>query len=205
LNRPLITYDPRDYDSRVTATDDVEFWLAEAALAHGPILELGCGTGRITIPLASNGFKVTGLDVSEPMLRRARAKGSDEGVGVTWCRGDMREFALSERYALIFCPFGTFNHLRHDEVGQCLSLVRDHLLPEGNFALDTFGPGDYGNSNDEDNIPHNDSGGFSSFTRSEIEGLLTSSGFRVTASYGDYDRAEFSGDSTRLILKAVLA
>ncbi len=133
----MITYDPRDYDSRVTTTEDVDFWLQEG-LASQPLLELGCGTGRLTIPLASEGFDITGLDISEHMLRRARAKAREADVEVTWLQGDMRAFDLDRQFAMIFCPFGTFNHLRHDEVAQCLASVREHLLPGGYFVLDAF-------------------------------------------------------------------
>ena len=195
MNRPLITYDPRDYDSRVTTRDDIDFWIREG-LASQPLLELGCGTGRITIPLASAGFDITGLDISEPMLRRARSKAKAADVDVTWFQGDMRGFDLDRKFGMIFCPFGTFNHLRHDEVARCLAGVREHLLPAGYFVLDTF------NSNDGDLTPCDDRNGFSSFTRSDIEEFLASSGFGVTAIYGDYDRSNHRDDSKRLIVKA---
>jgi 2-polyprenyl-3-methyl-5-hydroxy-6-metoxy-1,4-benzoquinol methylase len=180
----------------VTTTEDFDFWIGEVVFANGPVLELGCGTGRLTIPLASNGFDISGLDSSESMLRRARSKTRDAGVGVTWILGDMRAFDLGRKFTMIFCPLGTFNHLRRDDVAQCLSAVRDHLLPGGHFALDTF------NSDDSDKAPYDDVHGFSSFTRSEIEAFLASSGFDVVAMYGDYGRSEYSKDSKRLILKA---
>jgi cyclopropane fatty-acyl-phospholipid synthase-like methyltransferase len=180
----------------VTTADDVDFWLGEAARTDGPLLELGCGTGRVTIPLAARGCQITGLDISDSMLRRARSKAADAGVVATWILGDMRGFELDRQFAMIFCPFGTFNHLRRDDVAQCLSAAREHLLPGGHFALDTF------NSSDSDNALCDDVQGFSSFTRSETEEFLASSGFDVAALYGDYDRSEYSKDSKRLILKA---
>ena len=66
------TYEGRDYDRRVTGTSDVGFWVEECQAAGGPALELGCGTGRVTIPAAKAGMDVTGLDNSESMLRRTR-------------------------------------------------------------------------------------------------------------------------------------
>jgi 2-polyprenyl-3-methyl-5-hydroxy-6-metoxy-1,4-benzoquinol methylase len=179
----------------VTTTEDIDFWLREG-LASQPLLELGCGTGRLTIPLAASGIEITGLDISESMLRRARSKAKDADVEVMWLRGDMRAFDLDRQFAMIFCPFGTFNHLRHDEIAPCLISVGEHLLPGGHFLLDTF------NSTDSDDMPCDDGNGFSSFTRSVIEEVLTSSGFSVMATYGDYDRSEYSIGSKRLILKA---
>ena len=179
----------------MTTKDDIDFWLREG-LASQPLLELGCGTGRITIPLASEGFDITGLDISEPILRRARFKAKDAGVDVSWVQDDMRGFDLDRKFGMIFCPFGTFNHLRHDEVAQCLAEVQEHLLSGGYFVLDTF------NSNDGDLAPCDDRNGFSSFTRSDIEEFLGSSGFGVTTIFGDYDRSKYRDDNKRLILKA---
>jgi cyclopropane fatty-acyl-phospholipid synthase-like methyltransferase len=145
------------------------------------------------------GFEITGLDISESMSRRARSKARDEDVDVTWVLGDMRAFDLGRRFAMIFCPFGTFNHLRRDEVAQCLGAVREHLLSGGHFAFDTF------NSSDSKTLSDDVEGRFSSFTRSEIEQFPASSGFSVMAIYGDYDRSAYSSHSKRLILKGGVA
>lgn len=126
-------------------TDDIAFYVAEAQRAHGPCLELGCGTGRITIPVAEAGVVVTGLDVAEPMLIRGRRKVAalPDAVRqrITLAHGDMRSFTLDERFALIYIPFRAFLHLTTvpDQI-MALENIRRHLLPGGRLALNFFDP-----------------------------------------------------------------
>ena len=65
--------------------DDFKFYLREALAAGGPVLELACGTGRLTIPLKKKGVDITGLDMSGPMLVRAREKAARAGSCFTIC------------------------------------------------------------------------------------------------------------------------
>jgi len=100
---------------------DVAFYLkvAEAHARGGPILELGCGTGRLTAPLARAGHHVTGVDASAQMLAACRARIDRQGLGrnVRLCHADFRHLADRdsplgrERFALVFCPFNAFQHL----------------------------------------------------------------------------------------------
>jgi SAM-dependent methyltransferase len=87
--------DGAHYD-RMWGRGYVDFWLSQARAGDGPVLELGCGTGKLAIPLAEAGFSVTGLDNSPALLAFAAGR-SDK---VRWVEGDMRRFALDERYAL---------------------------------------------------------------------------------------------------------
>lgn len=110
-----------------------------------PILELGCGTGRLALPLVRDGHTLLGLDLSMPMLRRARARAARLGKRaqsrVTWLCADMRNFALSCRFHLIVCPFNAFQHLyTREEVAACLATIRRHLTPGGYFAFDVLNP-----------------------------------------------------------------
>src|ERR687886_680839 len=85
------------YDSvpAYAARRDVQFYVAEAARAHGPVLELGCGTGRVLLPMARAGATVVGLDGSREMLARCRAKLQAESEAtrdrVTLREGDVRD------------------------------------------------------------------------------------------------------------------
>ena len=67
--------------------------------------EIGCGTGRVAIPLASAAFDINGLDVSSSMLEEARRKAEDQGLGVSWIQADGVTFDLDRRFALIIMPF----------------------------------------------------------------------------------------------------
>ena len=74
--------DGKHYDLMLHGTQDLPFWTAQANRYGGPVLELACGTGRIAIPLAKEGFAVTGIDLSRAMLAEARDKAARESVSV---------------------------------------------------------------------------------------------------------------------------
>jgi SAM-dependent methyltransferase len=117
------------------------FWIEQAKQHADPILELGCGTGKITIPLAKQGFRMAGLDLSSAMLTWARQKSGHEGVSVEWIEGDMRDFAIDRKYSLIMLPSNNICHLlSHDDLHHCLACVRNHLQPHGHFIIDVFVP-----------------------------------------------------------------
>lgn len=119
---------------------DVAFYLALARETGGPILELGCGTGRILLPIARAGIACVGLDASPAMLRVFREKGPPDDVALLL--GDMRRFALGAgRFRLITAPFRALSHVLEvaDQLA-CLDCVRRHLAPGGVFAFDVFDP-----------------------------------------------------------------
>lgn len=123
---------------------DIPFYLGLAQEAE-KTLELGCGTGRITIPLAAEGCRIWGLDLSESMLERARAKKAGlapEARGnVTFLQGDMSEFELEQSFELIFVPFHSFQHLHTvQQQLDCLTCIRRHLTPEGIVAINLMNP-----------------------------------------------------------------
>jgi len=122
---------------------DVAFYRDAAREFGDPVLELGCGTGRITMALAEAGKRVTGLDVSERMLERAVQKRAALRVEarerVHLVQGDMTRFDLGEKFRLVIIPFRPLQHLL--EVRQqvdCLECVRKHLAPGGRLILDVF-------------------------------------------------------------------
>jgi SAM-dependent methyltransferase len=128
--------DGAHYD-RLFGPGYVEFWLSQARISGSPILELGCATGRLSIPLAEAGYSVTGLDISPALLKYAASK-SD---AVKWIKGDMRNFDLKERFALIMLPSNNLCHLHTlDDFEGCISSVKRHLLPGWVFVIDVFVP-----------------------------------------------------------------
>jgi len=123
-----------------TLGPDVAFYRALARDADGPVLELGCGTGRALLPIASDGIPCTGLDASAPMLGALRAKLPPPNLRLTCA--EMQRFDLgADRFALIFSAFRAFQHLytAEDQLA-CLSCVRRHLAPGGLLAFDVFNP-----------------------------------------------------------------
>ncbi len=125
-------------------TADVLFYVDLAQEAGSTVLELGCGTGRIAIPIARAGIDVVGLDSSPGMLREARRNLREAGPlpgKVTFRRGDMRSFRLPQRCTLAIIPFNTFLHLLSvADQRQALQSIRRHLAPGGRLALDVFVP-----------------------------------------------------------------
>src|SRR5947209_15436608 len=105
------------YDHVVPYRDrpDVGFFVEAARTAGGPVLEIGCGTGRVLIPTARAGLDIVGLDLSPHMLAvcRQRLRGESEGVRerVELVQADMRSFELGRRFTLATIPFRPFQHL----------------------------------------------------------------------------------------------
>ena len=140
-------YSPELYDIVTPASfrGDAEWYRARARESGGPVLELGAGTGRITLGIARDGVPVHALDADPAMLDRLRQKLADEPreaqARVRVTVGDMRVFTLGERFPLIIAPFRAFLHnLTEEDQLACLRRVREHLLPGGWFAFNVFHP-----------------------------------------------------------------
>ena len=124
---------------------DIDFYVEAARAAGGPVLEVGCGSGRVLIPSARAGARMVGIDMSTAMLTVCRAKLQREREAVRSAvqlvQADMRAFALSRRFALVTVPFRPFQHLMtvNDQVA-CLETIRDHLVEGGRIILDVFNP-----------------------------------------------------------------
>src|SRR5215218_4407795 len=111
----------------------VEF-LAELA-GDGAALELGIGTGRIALPLARRGIPVHGIDLSEAMVARLRAKPGAEQINVTI--GDFATTTVEGRFSLAYLVFNTIENLTsQDEQVACFQNVADHLEPGGCFVIE---------------------------------------------------------------------
>ncbi len=136
-----------DYEYR-RRLRDVRFYrdIAQRHLGGpGHILELACGTGRITRGLVRDGHRVVGLDASLPMLSRARARVAKMGARaqsrVSLVAGDIRQFGFRARFPLIVMGFNSFEHLyTRVEVAACLGRVREHLTAGGTFVFDVQNP-----------------------------------------------------------------
>jgi SAM-dependent methyltransferase len=141
---PILLYrDGRHYDEliRSLALADVPFYVEEAKQARGLVLELACGTGRVTIPIAQSGVEIVGLDQSASMLAHARSKAEAAGVTIAWIEADCRNFSLDRKFALIFMAFNSMQHLHDREsLAALFTNVRGHLAPGGRFIFEVFNP-----------------------------------------------------------------
>ncbi|HEX5012804.1 MAG TPA: class I SAM-dependent methyltransferase [Candidatus Limnocylindrales bacterium] len=139
----VAVYDAMSRD--VPGGDDIGFFADLAAETGGPILELGCGTGRVALPLAAMGNAVVGLDLSAAMLRRAEAKRSALEPAVrdrlTFVEGDMTSTAAGDGFGLAFAAYRAFMMvLTPDDQLATLRSVRSQLRPDGLVAIDLFDP-----------------------------------------------------------------
>lgn len=133
------------YDALFDKVDDIPLYQEYARKAEGLVLECGCGTGRVAIPLARIGVNVVGIDKNEKMLAIAREKLAEESPvvrsRVKLVKADMRNFKLEERFSLCIIPFSTFLHmLTVEDQEACLSTINKHLLPNGYLIISVFNP-----------------------------------------------------------------
>ena len=118
---------------------DGPFYLSLAQKVNGSVLELGCGTGRVTIPLAQKGIDMTGLDIVPGMLAHAQEKARD--LPIQWIEADIRDFHIGKQYELIYTAGSVFQHLvERKEQEMMLACVREHLSPDGLFVVDLLFP-----------------------------------------------------------------
>ncbi len=128
------------YDELYGTLDPTAAVEALAALAGaGPALELAIGTGRVALPLAQRGVEVHGIDVSEAIVERLRAKPGGDRIPVTI--GDFADVGVDGRFSLVFVAFNTFFALtsQRDQV-RCFANVAARLVEDGVFALEAFVP-----------------------------------------------------------------
>ncbi|OYD17453.1 hypothetical protein CH333_00930 [candidate division WOR-3 bacterium JGI_Cruoil_03_44_89] len=126
-------------------TGDIPFYIEYAKKTRGPALELGCGTGRVLIPIAEAGIEIWGLDISKPMLEIAKRKAEKLTPpirkNIKLIRGDMKEFELKKKFSYIFIAFRSFQSLlTKEDQNSCLGCVSSHLDKDGIFILDLFVP-----------------------------------------------------------------
>lgn len=119
----------------------LDFYKRQINSCSGPVLEIACGTGRLTIPLVEGGVDITGLDISEQMLELAEMKASERGVRVPFILGDARNFDLGKKYGFIYIPAQSLSHLHtlYDIAG-CFAHVRQHLAEDGRFLIEIHNP-----------------------------------------------------------------
>lgn len=137
-----LIYDANIYDGMNTNIADLQFykrWLPQSKDAR--ILELCCGTGRLTLPIAKDGYNICGVDYTSSMLEQAKIKASKAGLKINFIEADIRTLNLQEKFDLIFIPFNSIHHLyKNEDLFKTLNVVRNHLKDGSLFLLDCFNP-----------------------------------------------------------------
>jgi len=207
-------------------TADVAFYVSLALQADGPIVELAIGNGRVAIPIAqATGQRVIGIDASPAMLEQARQRAAEAGVALELIEGDMRDLALGEPAALIYCPFRALLHLpTWADRRRTFERVAASLRPDGRFAWNAFAfdhriAARLDGLHQTEPVPHTiryavadnrvdmtlDDGAKTSLwwaTKNEWLGLLDVAGLRLEALYGGFAREPFSDDSQEYVFVA---
>ena len=124
---------------------DIDFYRQLAGETGGPILDVGCGTGRVATALVADGHEVVGIDLSAPMLRlaeqRRAALSAHVAARLSFHQRDMTTLALGRDFALIVAPSRVFQFaLTTDAQRQALAALRSHLRPDARLVLDLFDP-----------------------------------------------------------------
>jgi ubiquinone/menaquinone biosynthesis C-methylase UbiE len=217
----------RRYDEwSAQMTEDVPFYVRLAGEADGPIVELAIGNGRVAIPVAqATGRTVIGIDTSPAMLEQARTKAAEAGVELDLREGDMRELALEEPAALIYCPFRALLHLpTWADRRRTFERVAASLRPGGRFAWNAFAfdhrvAARIDGQHQEDPVPHTvryavgnnrvdislDDGSMSSIwwaTKNEWLGLIDVAGLELESLSGGFDGQSFDDDSREYVFVA---
>jgi SAM-dependent methyltransferase len=204
-------------------TADVGFYVELARAADGPLVELAIGSGRVAIPVAqATGRRVIGIDTSPAMLAKARARAAEAEVELDLRQADMRELALEEPAALIYCPFRSLLHLpTWADRRRTFERVAASLRPGGRFAWNAFAfdhriAADVDGEHQDDPVPHTvryavgdnrvdivrDDGASSSLwwaTRNEWLGLVDVAGLELEALYGGFAHEPFADDSQEYV------
>ena len=127
-----------DYTSNAPE-EDIHFLIEGAQASGSPVLEIGCGTGRSLIPIAQSGISITGLDLSPAMLAKAREKIAELAVEtqkrIELVEGDLREFSLGQRFALVTITYAFFFLTTPEDQRQALRSIHKHLLEGGHLIL----------------------------------------------------------------------
>ena len=206
-----------------SVTEDVAFYVEEASDAEPPVVELGVGTGRITVPIAAAGIQVIGVDSSPGMLEVCREQVEVAGVSdlVDLRLGDLRDPPVEGRFELVVCPFRTYLHLHDDEERlAALRAARDLLVDGGRLVFDVFAPGEDDIAETHGRWLEREPGIFERadwdratrmltlsvrgpesettmalawLSAEEWRALLEQAGFEVEALYGWFDRRPYSG------------
>lgn len=142
--------DPPNYDIEEgeRSTERIAFYCDLAREFGGPVLEIACGSGLVTIPIAAQGLDVTGLDLAHSMLEQARRKAERQSLNIHWVEADARSFDLGRQFRFILLTGNAFQaFLRREDQEALFSSVKRHLASDGVFAFETRNPSGHDLSN----------------------------------------------------------
>ncbi len=195
---------------------DLAFWWGMAHRIGHPVLELGCGLGRLSTFLAKSGCCSTGLDVSIPTLCEAKKIAQQADTYVDWVLSDLQTFELDRQFALIILANNSLcQFLNPQELERCLLQVRKHLWSEGRLIIEAVSPSaqlfakqkglhrsvmEYRDENWNGVEVPIEEREMRLYFNEEIESILERNGFFVEMCYGDFDASPYQEHSPKQIL-----
>jgi SAM-dependent methyltransferase len=144
---------PANYDLEEAdrSAPRIKFYADLVERTGGPVLELACGTGIVTLPIAERGLQVTGVDLARPMLLHAHGKAGFQHLSIDFIEADARQLHLHKKFACILLTGNAFQaFLRRVDQERLLANVKSHLGPQGTFAFETRNPSGHDLSNQPD-------------------------------------------------------
>ena len=216
---------PRYDEWSAHMTEDIPFYVELAREAEGPLVELAVGNGRVAVPVAqATGRRVIGIDTSPAMLQQARVRAAEAAVELDLREGDMRDLALDEPAALIYCPFRACCTCRAGRTGAGLRtgrrlaharreirVERVRLRSSARSRGGRTPPGRARTTHDpvrrrrQPRRHRAGRGGTSSLwwaTKNEWLGLLDVAGLELEGLYGSFDRTPLDDDSREYVVVA---
>lgn len=205
----------------------VDFIVKQLHLPTGAtVLDLGCGYGRLAVPLAKKGYRMICLDFSRALLSIARRTADEQDVPLQCERGDMRSFRLPEQCDAVICMYSSFGYfLRESDHQRTIESIARVLKTNGLFLLDlrTFA-GVEKSMSEAGNTPYPEEHAFDRrtqrwimkrvvagkkqissvriFSLEEVQHLLEDAGMKIMAVFGDYSGSEYERASTRMVVLA---
>src|ERR1044071_732357 len=142
LDCHVLYEDAELYDQEFCERDvEIPFYHQQAIASGGPVLELACGSGRLTFPIAETGVEIAGVDVSPAMIERARKRSGQKAVSIDWYIQHIRQMRLGRRFQMAFIATNALQHLHDVEsVLAFFKCARDHLENDGILIIDVFNP-----------------------------------------------------------------
>jgi 2-polyprenyl-3-methyl-5-hydroxy-6-metoxy-1,4-benzoquinol methylase len=137
IKDPVVKY--YDISFALGSPDEIPWYVRKAKQCGSPVLDIACGTGRLSLEFARNGLEVVSIDNSDAMLEQFRQKLSAESAlvknRITIERQSMNSFSFNKSFQTIVCCDAFFHNLTPDDERACLKAVHKHLRPEGRFLF----------------------------------------------------------------------
>jgi SAM-dependent methyltransferase len=125
-----------EYSEQTSNHGDFEYYLSKLKNIKGKVLELGCGTGRLTIPLKKDGINIVGLDQAKAMIQIARKKASQKKLNISFIIGDALSFSSHAKFRVIIFPYNSITQVAEAHMTKLIRNIKEHLEPEGIFIFD---------------------------------------------------------------------